>query len=144
MRASQQAVELGFCLALGGLDHERPGDGPAQRGGVKAVVHEPLRHVLGGRELVEPRRSMMHSWATRPLAPLKSTGKYLSAAGGHVVGVQDGEALVASVRPSPPIMRIYIHGMMQDAEALPNGAAEMEPVCCVPGPCAALDRGEER
>ena len=41
---------------------------------------------------------------------------------GDVIGVEDGD-FVASVRPRPPIMRIYIQEMVRML-ALPQGAAE--------------------
>jgi hypothetical protein len=67
-----EAVEFAQALALGRLDHQRAGDRKAHRRGVEAVVHQPLGDVVdgdAGRLGDRPRRSRMHSWATRPRSP---------------------------------------------------------------------------
>ncbi len=46
-----ETVEFVLGFAFGRFDHERAGDGPRERGRVKAVIHQPLRHVLGGDAL---------------------------------------------------------------------------------------------
>ena len=46
-----ETVQLGLVFALGRLDHQRAGHGPRERWRVEAVIHQALRHVLGGHEL---------------------------------------------------------------------------------------------
>jgi hypothetical protein len=67
-----EPVELGERFALGGLDHQGAGHREAHRGSVEAVVDEPLGDVVDRhpRRLGDLPRSMMHSWATRPCAPV--------------------------------------------------------------------------
>ena len=43
-----KTVQFVLRFAFGRFDHERAGDGPGERGRVKAVIHQALRDVLGG------------------------------------------------------------------------------------------------
>ena len=68
-----EPVELAEVLGFGRLDHQRARDRERHRRRVEAVVHEPLRDVVDASRpvsLVIGRRSMMHSCATRPFAPV--------------------------------------------------------------------------
>ena len=91
MRASQKRSSSALDSLSVGSIISVPGTGQGHGGGVEAVVHEPLGDVrlVHARTPLSGRRSMMHSWATSPVRPRYSTGKWLSSALGHVVGVED-------------------------------------------------------
>jgi hypothetical protein len=107
-------------FALGGLDHERAGDREGHGRRVVAIVHEALRGVFDLEAVFLPRAEIDDALVGDEAAlPLVEHGEERLEALGDVVGVEDGE-LRRAVRPSGPIMRIYIHEMTRML-ALPQG-----------------------
>ena len=84
-----ETVELVFRFALGRFDHECAGDGPRERRRVKAVIHQPLRHVLGGRAL---ERAQIQNALVRDEAVAAVEGREMFLEPlGNVIRVEDGE-----------------------------------------------------
>ena len=86
-----EPVQFRLGLALGRFDHEGPRDREGKGRRVKAVIDQTLRDILGFEAVpfLHSLRSMMHSWATSPAGPRKSTGKRPIEPLGDVVGVED-------------------------------------------------------
>mmetsp|Transcript_46287 Transcript_46287/g.117179 ORF Transcript_46287/g.117179 Transcript_46287/m.117179 type:complete len:831 (+) Transcript_46287:42-2534(+) len=87
-----KAVQLGLALALGGLDHERARHGPRHGGGVEAVVNHALGDVLHlNAYVLELARVEDELVRIGAVLSHEQAGVVLLQAGGHVVGVEDGQ-----------------------------------------------------
>jgi hypothetical protein len=115
-----EAVELGLRLALGGLDHERAGDGEGHRRRVIAVVHEALGDVLDLEAVLLPRAELEDALVgDEPRGALVEHGEERLEALGDVVGVEDGE--LRGAREAVGAHHADIHpGDDEDAGAAPR------------------------
>ena len=78
--ASQKRSSSAFDSLSVGSTIIVPATGQRNGRRVEAVIHQTLGDIFDFNACVfHWRRSRMHSWATRPCLPLKSTGKYGSS-----------------------------------------------------------------
>ena len=86
-----KAIEFCLGLTLGGLDHQRSNDWPAESWGVEPVVHQTLSHIFCGdfRESAKVENTLV---SDQPLSAFKEHGKVGIKDVGHIVGVEDGES----------------------------------------------------
>jgi hypothetical protein len=84
-----ETVQFVFRFAFGRLDHERAGDGPRERRRVKAVIHQPLRHVLGGGDAVE-RAQIQNALVRDEAVAAVERREIIFQPLGNVIRVEDG------------------------------------------------------
>ena len=99
-----ETIQLGLVFAFGRFDHQGAGHGPGERRRVKAVIHQPLRHVLGGHafEVAQVENAFVRHNAVRAFV---EHGEIFLQTARDVVRVEDGD-LRASVSPSGPMSRM--------------------------------------
>mmetsp|Transcript_15495 Transcript_15495/g.27429 ORF Transcript_15495/g.27429 Transcript_15495/m.27429 type:complete len:263 (-) Transcript_15495:973-1761(-) len=87
-----EAVQLRLALALRGLDHERARDGPRHGRRVEAIIDHALRNVLHlNAVLLKFARVQDKLVRIGAVLPLEQASVMVLQAGGHVVGVENGQ-----------------------------------------------------
>ena len=85
-----EAVELALRFALGGLDHERAGDGEGHRGRMVAVIHEALGGIFDFEAVFFPRAEIDDALVGDEAGVAAVEDREIGReAGGDVVGFED-------------------------------------------------------
>ncbi len=120
-----EPVNLGEVLALGRLDHQRPGNRERHRRRVETVVDESLGHILHGHPGPLRQRAQIEDALVRhqPVTPGVENGKAGRQAVSDVVGIEDrhGRGLAQAVRAHQADVRPGDH---QDARRPPRRTAD--------------------
>ena len=119
-----KAIELGEAFALGGLDHEGAGDGPAHGGGVVAVIHQALGGVVHFEAVFFPAAQVDDALVGDEAAVAAiEDGEEGVEARGHVVGGEDGQ--LGCFGEARLAHHADIHpGDDEDARAAPGGGGD--------------------
>ena len=123
--ASQKRSSSSFDSLSVGSTISVPATGKRQRRRVEAVVHQPLRDVLGVDaaallQLAQIEDALVRDAAVRAVVEHREVRREPRR---DVVRVEDRDLGGACGGPLAPIMRMYIHEMGR-ISALPNGAAD--------------------